>query len=167
MRSAVLFHGDTCREGARPLATWLPGDGALEMPEGTAEILRRNDSLSARIFYKKPWLLDGKTVRDRSRLALRFGKGRRAALAHLDLEAGSSTTFTRGVRIVSVLPRGPRGASLRLDAARPGRDPDAVLAIDRFDPDWSAKYALRSPLELPAGTRLFAHAGGFWIDYGE
>jgi hypothetical protein len=167
VRSALIYLGDTCRDADRPLATWLPGDRAFEMPEGAAEVLRRGASLSARILYKKPWLLDGKTVRDRSRLALRFAKGRRAALGHLNLEAGTGTTLARAARLVSAFPRGPRGTALRLDVRRPGREPEGLLAIDRFDPDWRAKYALSPPLELPAGTRLEAVSGGFWIDYVE
>ena len=165
VRSAVVYHGDTCRDEDRPLATWLPGDGAFEMPAGAAEVLRRGASLSARILYRKTWLMDGKPARERSRLALRFAKGRPATLAHVSLEAGSGKTFDRAVRVVSVFPRGPRGASLRLEAARPGRDQDRIFAIERFDPDWRAKYVLSTPLELPAGTRLEAVVGGFWIDY--
>jgi hypothetical protein len=164
VRNAVVYRGDTCREEDRPLATWLPGDGAFEMPEGAAEVLRRGASLSARILYRKTWLMDGQPARDRSRLALRFVKGRTAALAHLNLEAGASATLERSVRVVSVFPRGPRGASLRLEAARPGRVADGIIAIERFDPDWRAKYVLSPPLELPAGTRLEAVQGGFWID---
>jgi hypothetical protein len=165
VRSAVVYHGDTCRDEDRPLATWLPGDGAFEMPAGTAEVLRRGASLSSRILYRKTWLMDGKPARDRSRLALHFAKSPPAALAHVNLEAGNGTTLERGVRVVSVFPRGPRGASLRLEAARPGRGPDRILAIERFDPDWRAKYVLSPPLELEAGTRLDAVLGGFWVDY--
>lgn len=165
VRSAAIFHGDTCRDEDRPLATWLPGDGAFEMPAGAAEVLRRGTSLSARILYRKSWAMDGKPARERSRLALRFAKDRTAALAHVNLEAGTSKTFERVVRVFSVFPRGPRGASLRLEAARPGRDPDRIFAIERFDPDWRAKYVLSPPLSLPAGTRLEAVLGGFWIDY--
>jgi len=165
VRSAVVYHGDTCRDEDRPLATWLPGDAAFEMPEGTAEVLRRGASLSARILYRKTWLMDGEAARDRSRLALHFAKRRPAALAHVNLEAGTGKTFERAVRVVAVFPRGPRGASLRLEAARPGRNRDRIFAIERFDPDWRAKYVLSTPLELEAGSRLEAMLGGFWIDY--
>ena len=165
VRSAVIYNGDSCREQDRPLATWLPGDGAFEMPRGSAEVLRGGASLSARILYRKTWLLDGKPARDRSRLALRFAKEPTAALAQVSLEAGTGTTFARPVRVVAVFPRGAHGASLRLDAVRPGGGRDQVLAIERFDPDWSAKYALSPPRELEAGTRLEAVQGGFWIDY--
>jgi hypothetical protein len=165
VQSAVVYHGDTCRDGDRPLATWLPGDGAFEMPEGAAELLRRGASLSAWILYRKTWLQDGKQVSERSRLALRFAKRRPSALAHVSLEAGTGKTFERALRVISVFPRGPRGASLRLEAARPGRNLDRIFAIERFDPDWRAKYVLSPPLALPAGTRLEAVLGGFWIDY--
>jgi hypothetical protein len=165
VRGAILHLGDTCREDDRPVATWLPGDGAFEMPEGTAEVLHRGASLSARIHYRKPWRLDGKPARDRSRIALRFAEGRRAPLAHVSLAAGSGTTFERAVRLVAVFPSGPRGAPLSLEAARPGQEKERVLAIARFDPDWRAKYVRAPPLPLPAGTRLTAAQGAFWIDY--
>ena len=165
VRSAVIYRGDSCREEDAPLATWLPGDGAFDMPQGSAVVLRRGVSLSARILYRKTWLLDGKPARDRSRLALRFAKDRTVALAQLSLEAGTPSTLARAVRVTSVFPRGVRGASLRLDAVRPGGDRSSILTIERFDPDWSAKYALAVPLELPAGTRLEAVLGSFWIDY--
>ena len=165
LRSAAIYHGDSCRAERPPLATWLPGDGAFEMKQGAAEVLRRGVSLSARILYRKTWLLDGKPARDRSLLALRFAKGRTAALAQLSLEAGTPRTLTRELRVISVFPRGARGASLRLDAVSPGGDRRSILTIERFDPDWSAKYALAAPLDLPAGTRLEAIEGSFWIDY--
>jgi hypothetical protein len=164
VRSAILYASETCPDADRPLATWLPGDAAFEMPPGTAERVRRGASLSARILYKKPWSLDGKTVRDRSRLALRFAKGRTAALAHLKLEAGRSVTLARAARLVSAFPDAARGAGLRLEVRRPGQRAEPLLSIDRFDPDWRAKYVLLRPPELPAGTRLEAVSGGFWID---
>jgi len=165
VRGAVIYIGDTCLEGDPPVATWLPGEGAFEMPEGTAEVLRRGASLSARIHYRKPWRLDGKPARDRSRIALRFAEGRPRPLAHVSLAAGSGTTFERAVRVLAVFPSGPRGAPLSLEAVRPGRQTERVLAIERFDPDWRAKYVPAPALALPAGTRLTAARGAFWIDY--
>jgi hypothetical protein len=165
VRSAVIYLGDTCREGDRPVATWLPGDAAFEMPEGTAEVLHRGASLSARIQYRKTWQLDGKPARDRSRIALRFAKGRPKPLAHMNLAAGSGTTFERAVRLVAVFPSGPRGEPLSLEAAQPGKEKGRLLAIERFDPDWRAKYVPAPALRLPAGTRLTAAKGAFWIDY--
>jgi len=165
VRGAVIYFGDTCREGDRPVATWLPGDGAFEMPEGTAEVLHRRASLSARIHYRKTWRLDGKPARDRSRIALRFAAGRPKPLAHVNLAAGSATTFERAVQLVAVFPLGPRGAPVSLEAEKPGRETERVLAIERFDPDWRAKYVPAPALPLPAGTRLTAASGAFWIDY--
>jgi len=165
VRSAVFYHGDSCREEDRPLATWLPGDAAFEMPEGAGEMLRRGASLSARMLYRKTWALDGQAVRERSRLALRFAKGRPAALTHLNLEPGTSAVLPRAVRVVSVFPRGARGASLHLQATRPGRDRERLFAVERYDPDWRAKYVLSVPLSLEAGTRVEAVSGGFWIDH--
>jgi hypothetical protein len=165
VRGAVIYVGDTCREGDRPVATWLPGDGPFEMPEGTAEVLRRGTSLSARIHYRKPWRLDGKPAGDRSRIALRFAEGRAVPLAHVNLAAGSSMTFERAVRVLAVFPIGPLGAALSLEAENPARETVRVLAIERFDPDWRAKYVPAPAITLPAGTRLTAAQGDFWIDY--
>ena len=83
----------------------------------------------------------------------------------MSLAAGAGTTFERAVRLVAVFPSGPRGAPVSLEAARPGRDTERVLAIERFDPDWRAKYVPAPALALPAGTRLTATQGAFWIDY--
>ena len=159
VRGAVIYVGNTCREGDRPVATWLPGDGAFEMPEGTAEVLRRGASLSARIHYRKPWRLDGKPASDRSRIALRFAQGRAAPLAYVNLAAGGRTTFERAVRVLAVFPTGPRGAPVSLEAEKPGTGTESVLAIERFDPDWRAKYVPAPALALPAGTRLDRRAG--------
>ena len=165
VRGAVVYLGDTCREDDPARRDLAPGDGAFEMPEGTAEVLHRGVSLSARIQYRKTWRLDGKPARDRSRIALRFAEGRKARLAHVSLAAGSGTTFERAVRLVAVFPNGPRGAPLSLEATRPGQEQERVLAIERFDPDWRAKYVPARALPLPAGTRLTAAQGAFWIDY--
>jgi hypothetical protein len=165
VRGAVFYHGDACREDDRPLATWLPGQGAFEVPEGAAEAPRRGASLSALVRYRKTWMMEGKPVRDRSRLALRFARGRPARLSHVSLEAGADRTFEQAVRLVSVFPRGRRGASLTLEATLPGREAERIFSIERFDPDWREKYVASPSLELPAGTRLGAAEGGFWIDY--
>jgi hypothetical protein len=165
VRSAVIYQGDTCPENDRPLATWLPGQGAFEVPEGAAEVLSRGASLRARILYRKTWRLEGKLARDRSRLALRFAQGRAARLAHVSLEAGAGTTLERAVRVVAVFPRGPREAPLTLLARRPGGEAQPIFAVESFDPDWREKYVLSPPLDLPAGTRLEAAEGGFWVDY--
>ena len=164
VRGAVVHHGEACREEDPPLATWLPGDGQFDLPEGASEVLRRGASLSARILYRKTWILDGKPARDRSQLALQFARGRTVGLEHRNLEAGASTILEEAVRLVAVFPRGARGDSLRLESTRPGKDREPLLAIERFDPDWRAKYVLSPPLDLEAGTRLEAVQGGFWID---
>jgi hypothetical protein len=165
VRSAVVRRGDTCNEEDQPLATWLPGDRAFAIPDGASEVLRRGDALSARILYRKTWTLLGKAAREQSRLALYFAKAPSATLSHLNLAPGGGTTFRAAARLVAVFPRGVRGETLRLEAIRPGGEREEVLVIERFDPAWSAKYVLQEPLSLPAGARLEAVGGGFWLDY--
>jgi hypothetical protein len=165
LRSATVYVGDGCDEEEPPLATWLPGDGAFELPGGAAQVLRRGAPLSARILLRKAWSHQGRVFRERSRLGLYFAKGRTSRLEHVNLAPGAATTFRRAVRIVALFPRGPRGTPAGLEALRPGGSRQRLFAIERLDPDWRAKYVLDPPLELGAGTRLLAAEGGFWIDY--
>jgi hypothetical protein len=165
VRSAAVYRGRACDEAERPLATWLPGDGAFVVPGGAHELLRRGEPLSARISYRKTWTLLGKPARDRSRLALTFAKRRSTTLTSVNVAPGRDATLRTAVGVVAVFPRGPKGATLRLEASRPGREREPLLVIERFDPDWRAKYVLEEPRELPAGARLEAIGGGFWVDY--
>jgi hypothetical protein len=164
VRRAVIYRGDACREGA-PLATWLPGDAAFEMPKGAAEFVRGGALLSARILYRKPWRLDGRSAGDRSRLALRFAHAGTPVLRHLELEDGRARAFPRGARVVAVFPSGSKGTSLRLEAAGPRGAPEPVFVAEAFDPSWAAKYVRQEALGLAAGTRLVAVSGDFWVDY--
>ncbi|MFQ5790342.1 MAG: c-type cytochrome [Acidobacteriota bacterium] len=154
---------DTCEPKQRPLATWLPGDGAMALPDGVAERLPAGASLALSIHYRKTWLDDGKVLKDRSRVGLYFVTGGEPVRA-VRIE-GSEYRFLEEVRLLSVFPDPVSPEPIEMAALTSDGEKVPLLRIDAFDPAWRAKYVFRRPLSLPAGTVLTVTPPAVWVDY--
>ena len=47
-----------------------------------------------------------------------------------------------------------RGKDARFEIQRPGRSPEMVLFVPKYDFNWQLKYQLQDPVFVPKGTRL-------------
>jgi hypothetical protein len=165
----VTIHlGEECSAGQRPIATWLPGDGAFLMPEGVAEKIPAGSKFALRIHYRKTWVNDGTDVRDRSKLGLYYAsKDGQEVVQTLRLDSNAHR-LAEGARILALFPipssKEP-AEPIKVVARRPDGGTISLFEIDRFDPSWSAKYQTVPPVALPPGTVLEASSASLWIDY--
>lgn len=168
VHDVTLHLGEECSAGQRPIATWLPGDGAFLMPEGVAEKVPAGAKFALRIHYRKTWVNDGTDVRDRSKLGLYYASEvDQEAVQSLRLES-EAHRLEEGVRILALFPIDSTqelSEPIRVVARRPDGGTVSLLEIDRFDPAWSAKYQTVPPVALPPGTVLEASSASLWIDY--
>ncbi len=170
VHDVTISLGETCSPGQRPVATWLPGDGAFLVPEGVAEKIPAGAKFALRVHYRKTWVDDGIEVRDRSKLGLYYaskgGRGRQPVQS-LRLESDAHR-LAEGARILALFPI-PSSKELTEPIKVVARRPDggilSLIEIDRFDPAWSAKYQAVPPVALPPGTVLEASSASLWIDY--
>lgn len=148
------------------LGGWSPGNNVLEMPPGTAVRAPAGADLVLQIHYH----LSGKAEQDLSRLEVRFAKEAPAkrlldiplTSKDIDIPPGSSSFAVRddfeipvAVTLWQIIPHAHFLARrMRAWASIPGQTRKVILAIDDWDFNWQDIYQLRTPLRLPAGTKL-------------
>ncbi len=148
------------------LGGWSPGNGAYEMPAGTALPLRKSADLVLQIHYH----VTGAPSLDRSRLALYFSPTPPTksifdvALAsrQIDIAPGDrayrvrdAITLPVAVDLLGVIPHAHYLArQMRAWAILPtGRRQNLFEVLD-WDFNWQQNYRYRRPIRLPADTRL-------------
>jgi hypothetical protein len=72
-----------------------------------------------------------------------------------DLEVNGSVVLHRGLTIAGIRPQGfQAGSSVRITAERPDGSIEPLLWVYESKPDANRRYLFRTPLQLPAGTRI-------------
>jgi hypothetical protein len=153
-------------EDVGDLGAWAPGQGAWQLPEGTAYRLPRGADVLLQVHYHRT----GRRERDRSSVGLYFSpapmprvlQGLVLAAPFLHIPAGEADFRVAGAieleqdcRLHSLLPHMHQlGKRLRVRLTQPGRRPVTVLSIDDWDFWFQETYRLETPLELRAGSRL-------------
>jgi len=164
------------------LAVWMPGEIPVRTPAGTAFAMPAHARIRLRIHYKKPWQDDRKARGDRSRVGLYFAKEAAARpVATLSLSPAAagdsisqqpSTTRTPAIadaaRIISLRPLLDRPyAELDVQAVLPSGARVPLLRLHRPRPEWSRRYWLETPVDLPAGAHIEMRATPAAIDPDE
>ncbi len=162
VRSALIFEKG---KPDRVLARWLPGQDPQPADRGAAIRLAAGAELAVQIRYKKTWSYEGKAMTDRSTIGLYFAPAGAPELATVALPAhdvpqaaGKSFTYDRtldqDVRVVAVnTAEAPDDVTLRVEAVKPdGTRTPLVRFVTRRE--WTRRYWLTTPLELPRGTKI-------------
>lgn len=148
------------------LGGYVPGDGPLVMPPGTARLLPAGARISFQIHYTP----NGTATTDRTRLALRLAdqpprfEARTGVVANpflwipagaREVRAEASWRFPRDAVLLSLRPHlHLRGRSFEFRARYPGGHEEILLRVPRWDFDWQTTYVLAEPKRMPAGTEL-------------
>ena len=166
VRRATISLGESC-EAARPLATWLPGQGSVSLAGGGGQELPAGASLAVELLYVKRWEDEGKRLTDRSELGIRFSDLARPVRAMRVSEP--SYTFSEDVELLAIYPEPDPGPGpeepLRVEVVQPNGHAEAILVIENFRAEWREKYLLAEPLRLPSGTELRVSQPAVWIDF--
>jgi hypothetical protein len=89
-----------------------------------------------------------------SKLAIPPGDGNYRSFVYAELQAPA--------RLISMQPHMHlRGKAYRIDAVYPDGRRDVLLNVPRYDFNWQTTYFLKSPIDLPKGTKLECTA---WFD---
>jgi AhpC/TSA family len=153
-------------------AITVPGSLGIKYPEGTGKRLPKGAWLKFEIHYQP----NGEQVTDRTEIGFRFSKrplrevqSRSAPYAefvippnHPHYEVKASYDFREAGRIISLFPHMHlRGAAFRYDLELPDGRTVELLSVPKFDFNWQSYYEFRTPVDVPAGSKLLATA---WYD---
>ena len=148
------------------LAAYAPGDMPLRLSPGYAKKLPKGAMLVFQMHYTP----DGVERKDRSSVGLIFAKQppksevRTRAIAQQAFwilpgqknhQVVSRTTFDKDVELLSLLPHMHlRGKDFKYDVTYPDGKKETLLSVPKYDFNWQSNYRLKTPLRLPAGTRI-------------
>ena len=149
--------------GYRPVA-WGPVQGKL---------LRRGSD----IVFEMHYTANGRAATDYSELGIYFAKSPPAQRVFTITPADSKLAIPPGegnyrsfvyaelqapARLISMQPHMHlRGKAYRIDAVYPDGRREALLNVPRYDFNWQTTYFLKTPMDLPKGTKLECTA---WFD---
>jgi hypothetical protein len=148
------------------LVGYAPGENPLELTPGTAVLVKAGSSLTFQVHYTP----NGKAVKDRSYIGLRFAKEapkyraiRGMAINPMFLippnnpnyEVRSSFTAAQDITLDSLTPHMHlRGKDFQYTVVYPDGRREILLSVPKYDFNWQLRYNLQSPLMLPKGTRI-------------
>jgi peroxiredoxin len=159
--------------GQYMLGAYVPGDQPLVYPPGLAKKLPKGSRLLFEVHYTP----NGRPGTDRSMVGLVYAKEpprhevkTKAIMNERFLippgaanhEVVSSFAPGRPITVLSMTPHmHVRGKAFRFEMLRPGRDPEVLLNVPRYDFNWQVAYIPTKPLDLPADARIRCTA---WYD---
>lgn len=148
------------------LGEWVPGQATSKLPEGVGRLLPARAKIVLRIRYRK----SGDAATDRSRLGLYFARSEaispvsqiRLAPPALVIPRGAERQRVRAsylvrekTEAVAVRPlMFPLGRSVEVTAFRPDGTAEVMIVTQNYRYAWQPVYYFRSPVALPAGTRI-------------
>jgi mono/diheme cytochrome c family protein len=145
---------------------WAPGNFPSLLPDGIGRLLPKGADLVVQVHYHK----SGKPERDRTKVALYFTHGtvdkriRAFPLAKLALRIPPGETnyvvhASLPVRLDATLYRvTPHmhllGRDMKVTATLPDGTVVPLVHVENWDFNWQTGYELKTPLHLPAGSRV-------------
>lgn len=152
------------------LAAFVPGNGAATYPAGFAKRLPKGATLHFQLHYTP----NGKATTDRTRLGLTFLDGkptqevRVASIANVRIRIPphAAEHVERAVlpvpidaQILAYMPHMHyRGRAFRYESVAADGTRRMLLDVPRYDFNWQLAYRLKTPLEIPAGSRIEVRA---------
>jgi hypothetical protein len=154
------------REIGSLLVGFAPGEPPLRFDPGTAKLVKAGSKLLFQVHYTP----NGKPATDRTYIGLRFAKEPpkyRAVTANATnrkfvIPAGdpayrvaSTWTAKQDVTLLGFMPHMHlRGKDFKYTLVFPDGREEVMLNVPKYDFNWQLDYLLKSPLELPKGTRI-------------
>jgi hypothetical protein len=145
---------------------YAPGENPLKLMPGTAVLVKAGSSLYFQVHYTP----NGKAVKDRSYIGMRFAKeppkfrairglavnpGFRIPPNDANYEVRSSYTVNQEVTLDSLMPHMHlRGKDFQYTVVYADGRQDVILSVPKYDFNWQIRYELKSPMVLPKGSRI-------------
>ena len=157
-------------KGAPLGGTTVGNDGVTIFQPGTARLLEAGTTLVFEMHYTPT----GEPHVDETRIGMVFTDTppeqtvRSGAIVHgqfvippgaADYKVEADLTFTKGVRLLSLLPHSHlRGVRWDYEAVYPDGTRETILSVPDYDFNWQIDYIFDEPLALPEGSRIHAVA---------
>jgi hypothetical protein len=151
----------------------VPGQGATTFPAGTAKLLPKGASMVFQIHYTP----NGTATEDRPKIGMIFQDGPpttqfitysafnnrfRIPPGDGNFEVTADYFFKGKSKLTALMPHTHvRGKAFRYELFYPDGKSEVVLDVPRYDFNWQLEYQFRTPIDVPAGTRMRATA---WYD---
>ncbi len=148
------------------LGGWAPGNDPHFLPEGVGTLLPKGAVVVMQVHYHK----DGKPETDRTRIGLHFARGPIDKQIHSELllnfffrippgnphyEVKAEMPIRDNVHVLAVTPHMHLlGREMKLWATLPDGTEKPLVWIKDWDFNWQATYFLKTPLPLPAGSKV-------------
>ena len=157
---------DRSTETGNILVGYAPGENPLELLPGTAVLVKAGSSLTFQVHYTP----NGKAVKDRSYIGLRFAKEppKYRAIRGMavnpffnippndpNYEVRATFTAPQEIALDSLMPHMHlRGKDFQYAVVYPDGRKEILLSVPKYDFNWQIRYHLETPLLLPKGTRI-------------
>ena len=159
---------DNTDEDSFGIGGWVPGADPYSLPAGVGLWLPRGGDIVIEIHYK----LNGRATTDQSEIGFYFADkptpeyidGLLIGTQDLDIPPGE-TAYTRhvsmnvpvGFRLVDVMPHMHYiGTKARMVVTYPDGRKQSIVGVEDWDLRWQSICALRTPLHIPAGSKIDA-----------
>lgn len=166
----VLFYKAPGEGRGRLFENWIdgaaPGNIPMQLPEG----LGRRIPAGSTLVWQMHYTANGKVEKDRSQYAFKFCKERPKREARVkaimnnrfrippgdpNYRIDSKFTLPNDMLLYSFSPHmHVRGKDFEYRAIFPDGRTEILLSVPQYDFNWQSAYRLKSPLRLPAGTRI-------------
>lgn len=162
---------DNTDEESFGIGGWVPGTDPYTLPAGVGLWLPRGGDIVIEIHYK----LNGRATTDQSQIGLYFAKnptpeyidGLLIGTQSLNIPAGEANYVRHvsmdvpvGFKLVDLVPHMHYiGTKARVVVTYPDGREQSIIGIEDWDLRWQNIYPLRTPLHIPAGSRLDA----WWV----
>lgn len=162
---------DNTDENSFGIGGWAPGADPYTLPEGVGLWLPAGGDIVIEVHYK----LSGRATVDRSRVGLYFADGPTRdyidglliGTQDLDIRGGDSAYVRHvhmdvpvGFRLVDAMPHMHYvGSKARMVVTFPDGRQHSVFGVEDWSLRWQNIYSLRTPLHIPAGSRIDA----WWV----
>jgi hypothetical protein len=154
------------REVGNLLVGYAPGEQPLLFEPGTAKLVKAGSKFLFQMHYTP----NGKAVKDRSYVGLKFAKEApkfraitaNAATRDFAIPPGdgnypvkSTWTAKQDLTLLGLMPHMHlRGKDFKYTVVYPDGREEVILNVPKYDFNWQLEYQIEKPLELPKGTRI-------------
>jgi hypothetical protein len=166
-----VFLNDTDRESwGRFLCGEAPGTEPASWPAGEAKLIPAGSTIMMQVHYHRTGDAEGKAETDRSSIGLVFAKEPPDKEVKIEPvinyhfmippgdpnhEVTSCYTLKEDSHIVSVTPHMHlRGKDMKMTAYYPDGHSEALIVVPHYSFSWQTTYYLKTPLAVPAGTKI-------------
>lgn len=172
--SGFTCFGGPLVDDADVLGAWSPGGRPTPLPDGTAIRLPKGARIVMQVHYSPHF---GKVGPDRTEVGLYLTKTEVKKQLHYDAvfntrlfipanaanhKVEATKTLAQETELVSIYPHMHLlGQRILVNAIRPDGTVEKLIDIPQYEFQWQGSYVYRTPVRLPAGTRLHVES---WYD---